>query len=281
MADTHELYSFFVNDVGHIRMTQAPDKEYVYHCTNNDRFNEVRREAMQGRSARVASDIGLHDTECSRQETQKRLSALGINPIYLPEFTTTKPNGPHVPILAPSPEVLKTRKRIIVVVNDAIQDLGILAYRQMQRELGLNGGSVVNFVKTLIMRSAAGEATGAAADKYENIYEDGFQLEDDSDTPALVVLNTGQLLYSHKFNKAMTIRSWSAMPRRSVAHDMIRIHDAENRVEGHHSPKEHIKSVFESVLFNPDRVAPDAELYVIAIEGGTDYLLTLLGEDCK
>jgi hypothetical protein len=250
-------------------MTQAPDKEYVFHSTNNERFNEVRREAMQGRSARVVSDIGLRDTECSRQETQKRLSALGINPIYLPEFTTTKP------------EVLKTRKRIIVVVNDAIQDLGILAYRQIQRELGLNGGSVVNFVKTLIMRSCAGEATSAAADKYENIYEDGFQLEDDSDTPALVVSNTGQLLYSHKYNKVMTMRSWSALPRRSVAHDMIRIHDIENRVEGHRNPKEHIKSVFENVICNSDRVSPDAEVYVIAIEGGTDYFLTLLGEDCK
>lgn len=182
-----------------------------------------------------------------------------------------------MPILAPSPEILKSRKRIIVVVNDAIQDLGILAYRQMQRELGLNGASAVNFVKTLILRSA----TGDVAEKYENIYEDGFQMGDDNDTPALVVLNTGQLLYSHKYNKALTMRSWCAMPRRSVAHDMIRIHDVENGVEGHRSPKEHVKSVFENVLCNPNRVAPDAEVYVIAIEGGTDYLLTLLGEDCK
>ncbi|RYF41242.1 MAG: hypothetical protein EOO38_20935, partial [Cytophagaceae bacterium] len=63
--------------------------------------------------------------ECSRQETDKRLLALGIGRIYLPGFTTTKPAGPHVPILAPSPDVLKIRKRIIVIVNDAIQDLGI------------------------------------------------------------------------------------------------------------------------------------------------------------
>jgi hypothetical protein len=40
--------SFFINGLGHIRMIEAPDKEYVFHSTNNERVNEVRREAMQG-----------------------------------------------------------------------------------------------------------------------------------------------------------------------------------------------------------------------------------------
>jgi hypothetical protein len=181
-----------------------------------------------------------------------------------------------VPILAPAPEILKTRKRIIVLINDAIQDLGILAYRQMQRELGLNGASMVNFVKELVRRSA----TGDAAEKYQNIFDDDFRLEGHNDTPALVVLNTAQLLYSHKHNKALTMRSWSAMPRKSIAHDMIRIHEEENRVPGHRSPQEHIKSVFDDVLCNPDRIAPDADMYLIAIEGGTENILKVLEGDC-
>jgi hypothetical protein len=207
---------------------------------------------------------------------EKRLSALGINRIYLPDFTTTKPNAPHVPILSPSPEILKTRKRIIVLVNDAIhQDIGILAYRQLQRELGLNGASVIDFVKELIKRSA----TGDTAEKYENIFDDGSKVEDENDTPALVVLNTAQLLYSHKYNKTMTMSSWSAMPRKSVAHAMIRIHE-ENRVPGHRNPKDHVKWVFDNVICNPDRVAPNAEVYVVAIEGGTEIILNILEEDC-
>jgi hypothetical protein len=40
--------SFFINNLGHIRMIEAPDKEYVFHCTNDERVNELRREAMQG-----------------------------------------------------------------------------------------------------------------------------------------------------------------------------------------------------------------------------------------
>jgi hypothetical protein len=179
--------------------------------------------------------------------------------------------------LAPSPEVLKTRKRVIVLVNDATQDLGILAYRQLQRELGINGGSVINFVKELIKRSA----TDNTAEQDEEIFKDGFKLEDASNTPALVVLNTGQLLYSHKYDQAMTLRSWSALPRKSITHDMIRIHEEENRVEGHRNPQEHVKTVFDEVICNPERVAADAEVYVIAIEDGTESILNVLKDDCK
>ncbi|KAH7067094.1 Arb2 domain-containing protein [Paraphoma chrysanthemicola] len=258
-ADLKAL-GFFVNSLGHIRMIEAPEKQYVFHSTNNERHNEVRREAMY---------------TCARQEMEKRLAALSINHIYLPGFTTTKPLSPHVPVLAPSPEVLKSRKRIIVVVNDAIQDLGILAYRQLQRELGINGGTAVNFVKEIVKRSN----TGDAAHKYNNIFDDGHGVKDDDDTPTLVVLNTGQLLYSHKYNQAMTLRSWSAMPRKSIAHDMVRVHQEENSIPGHRDAKEHIRSVFDSVLYNKDRVSPEAEIYVIAIEGGTDNLLKILDED--
>jgi hypothetical protein len=188
-----------------------------------------------------------------------------------------KPNGPHVPILAPSPEILKTRKRVIVLVNDAIQDLGILAYRQLQRELGINGGSVINFVKEIIKRSAIDNT----AEKDDAIFKDGFKLEDNSTTPALIVLNTGQLLYSHKYDQAMTLRSWSALPRKSITHNMIRIHEEENRVKGHRNPQEHVKTVFDEVVCNSERVAADAEVYVIAIEDGTESMLNVLANDCK
>jgi hypothetical protein len=165
---------------------------------------------------------------------------------------------------------------LIVLVNDTMQDLGILAYRQLQRELGINGGSVVNFVKEMIKCSA----TDNTAEKDATMFQDGFALQDQTTTPALVVLNTGQLLYSHKYDQAMTLRSWSAMPRKSIAHDMVRIHDGENRVPGHEDAKKHVKTVFDQVICNPDRVAADAEVYVIAIEDGTESILNLLTDDC-
>ena len=94
-------------------------------------------------------------------------------------------------------------------------------------------------------------------------------------------MNVGQLLYSHKYNRAMTTRSWYALPRKSIAHDQIRIHERENYVEGHRSAPEHIKTVFDQILCNPNHVAANAEIYVVAIEGGADSLLQVLKEDCK
>ncbi|KAF1838529.1 hypothetical protein BDW02DRAFT_623974 [Decorospora gaudefroyi] len=260
-ADLRQL-GFFVNNVGAIRMIDAPDKPYVFHATNNERVNEVRREAMQ---------------TCQRNETEKRLAYVGLNCIHLPKFAMTKPNGPHVPILAPAPEMLKMRKRVIVLVNDSSQDLGILAYRQLQRELGINGGSLVNFVKNIIKRSA----TENSAEQDEEIFHDQFKLHDENATPALVVLNTGQLLYSHKYDQAMTLRSWSAMPRKSITHDMVLIHEEENRVDGHRNPSEHVRTVFDQIICNPERVAADAEVYVIAIEDGTEHILDLLADDLR
>jgi hypothetical protein len=196
-----------------------------------------------------------------------RLSKLGINQLYFPDLTTTKPNGPHIPILAPPLDVLKRRKRFVVIINDALQDLGVLAYRQLQRELGLDGGSVVNFAKDL------GQVRGASGSHFD----EGAAHE----APGLIVMNTGQLLYSYKYNRAMTMRSWFALPRKSIAHDAIRIHDQENYVEGHRNATEHIKSVFDQLLCDPDRVAPEAEVYVVAIEGGAEKTLQLFKDDCK
>lgn len=217
---------------------------------------------------------------CSRAEVIERVSKLGIRQLYLPQFSTTKPNGPHIPILTPPLETLKARKRIIVVINDTVQDLGILAYRQLQRELGVNGGSVVNFAKEMIKRSAVTNDT-EKSDISTSIFHDGAGAMDDSEIPGLIVMNTGQLLYSHKYKRAMTIRSWYALPRKSIAHDHIRIHDQENYVEGHRTSTEHIKTVFDELLCNPDRIATEAEVYVIAIEGGVDNVLEVFRTDCK
>ena len=212
--------------------------------------------------------------ECFRVETAKRLAALGIHKVYLPDYSKTKPNGPHIPILAPSPEVLKTRTRIIVIINDQNQDLGILAYRQLQFEKGLIGGSVAGFVKDVIQRSTFNHDS-------EQSFEDGASICNEDQAPGIVVLNPGQLLYSHKHNKAMNLRSWSAMPRKSCMHEMIKIHEEENGIAGHRTPVEHIKSVLTEVIYNSDRVSDDAEIYFIAIESGAQHMVEALGEDCE
>ncbi|KAF3000730.1 hypothetical protein E8E13_003687 [Curvularia kusanoi] len=261
-ADLKEL-GFFINTQGQIRMIEAPEKAFVFNATNNERHNEMRNEAFH---------------TCSRAEVIERLSKVGIKQLYLPQLLSVKPNGPHIPILAPPMDVLRTRKRIIVIVNDSVQDLGILAYRQLQRELGINGGSVVNFAKEMINHSAIRDIKTRPGTVYSS-FDDGVGVEDSEQIPGLIVLNTGQRLYSHKQNRSMTTRSWRALPRLSIAHDSIRIDEKENHVDGHRTPSEHIKSVFDNLLCNAEYVNPNTEIYVIAIEGGANDLVDVLKED--
>ncbi|KAF2265388.1 hypothetical protein CC78DRAFT_200559 [Lojkania enalia] len=254
-ADLKKL-GYFINTDGHIRMIDYPDKDFLYHFSNNDRHNEVHREAMQ---------------ICQRQEVMKRLSALGIEKLYLPQLSYGKPDEPHVPILAPPAHILRSRNRVIVIINDNQQDLGILAYRQLQRELGLNGGSIVDFTKELITRSNPSLSA--------TLSKDGAGLEDkEADTPGLIVMNTGQLLFSYKFHTALSTRSWGALPRKSICHSSLIMHE-ENRVKGNECPKLHIKYVWEHVVCNPEFVDPDAQVYVIAIENGAGLFLKLLNRD--
>ena len=297
------------------------------------------------------------------------MAALGIPLFYLPRLTAVKPeSSPHIPILATPADILKTRKRVIVLINDNTQDLGILAYRVLSKELGIDGGSVVNFTKEIIRRSIRltnalrldrsgslssddqssitnpelhieakknlsrhefegeykkqhysmsahddeelteetrksikiAKELAEIEDKkryYSKSTHDGEELTEetrksikiakelaeieDKNAPGLIILNPGQTYYSHRFNEAMTIVAWQAQPRKSLLHDPIKIDKDENTVEGNRNSAEHVKFVFENVINNPRFVAPDAEIYVIAIESGVADVVKLLNEKCK
>ena len=173
--------------------------------------------------------------------------------------------------------MLRTRKRVFVLVNGTIQDIGILAYRELQRERGINGGTILDFVKNIIRRSRPDMSPSevVALSKDEAAVED-------SHTPGFIIVNNGQLLYSHKHHQAMTLRSWQAMPRKSLAHDSIVTDPVENRIPGNRSPHEHMQFVFQHILSNPTYISPDAEVYVVGIEDGAEgLLLGVLDRDCE
>ncbi|KAF2197683.1 hypothetical protein GQ43DRAFT_458355 [Delitschia confertaspora ATCC 74209] len=259
-TDLKEL-GYFINATGQIRKIAHPDEDFQFHLTNDERHNELHREAMQ---------------IFQRREIQARLAKLGIVPLYIPQLSTTKPiRQPHIPILAPPASMLKTRQRIILVVNDSMQDLGILAYRQLQRELGLNGGSVINFTKEIVKRSSPLLECWSRDDTFDL----GEFTNVPQGAPGLIVTNTGQRFYSHRHNQAVSMRSWSAMPRKSLCHEAHRMHQIENTVEGNREPQEHVKYVLDHVITNRDFVSADAEVYVIGIEDGGQYLLEILDAD--
>ncbi|KAF2803029.1 uncharacterized protein BDZ99DRAFT_454313 [Mytilinidion resinicola] len=259
-ANLKEL-GYFVTDEGFIKLIEDPRLNFNFYHTTDPRHNEVHREAMH---------------IVTRAEIYSRLEALGIYRYYLPGFSKEPPPSseyqPHLPILATEADILKTRKRVIVIVNDSRQDLGILAYRLLHRSEGLDGGSVAKLVKEMVKRSTD-EHTNKAA---QLLAQPGDV--HDGGPPGIIVLNTGQQYFSYKRNEAMTITSWQALQQKTRIHGDISIADA-NKVPGNETPRDHIMYVFKHIIGRKEYVHPDAELYVVGIESGAKDLLMLMNRN--
>ena len=239
--------------------------EFFY--TDNERANEVRREAFHA---------------AIKNEMLSELKKLGIKEVFVTKGACkeNKPSKPHVTILATEPTVLKTMKNVVVFTNEHKQDLGVLAYRTLAREGGLDAGSVLGLAKKLngtpttldngITAEDIQSLKTAVADmKLEGTCEsnDGF---------GLIVLNPGELLYSHKLKKAMSQSAWLGRKRASAIAPPFEIRDA-NYVKGHENPESHIRTMLGE--FIPGLVAKDARLYVIGLSDGGESVLKYMNDN--
>lgn len=244
------------------------------------------------------------------------MTALGIPPVYLPQLTSEKPQGePSVPILVTNKEELRKKKRIVVVINDDFQDLGLWAYRIVSKDHGVEAGSVVSLAKTMQTNQfatlAAGDDAAPKLDADEEKHDlkeslitkpsagtgpDSpltsktpvtstddvpFTVPENWQTPGLVVLNPGQLFYSHRLDKAMTKQSWDSQPRKSGIHPIPRIDPVFNKIQGNRTVDEHVKTSFDKILNDSEWVAPDANIYLVGIGNGGDAMLRVLSKECK
>lgn len=202
--------------------------------------------------------------ECIRREVSARLTRLNIPKLYIPSLTSTPPPQPqtHLPIHSTPPELLRTKKRVIVLVNRSHEDLAILSYRVLSKSGGINAGSAIDLVTSIQSR-----ATALAA-------ATGRDVEDA--TPGIVILNPGQTYFSHKQNRALTQTSWMALPRQSAVHPPVQAHETHNRVTGNTTLPEHVAWVFEHLLDNADFVDPQADLYIIGLCEGADTVVQYL-----
>jgi hypothetical protein len=173
----------------------------------------------------------------------------GVPALYLPQLTTAKPDEPSVPILTTRQEDLRTKKDVVVIVNDHMQDLGVWAYRRIC-DSGFDAGSCTGTIRALKLRHHSADSE-----------------------PGLVILNPGQYYYSHKEKRALTHGSWEALPRKSLFHPTLKADATHNLVPGSRNRHEHIATVFEKVMHNEAFVSKDANLYIIGIcEGGNSVL---------
>lgn len=182
-----------------------------------------------------------------------RLRDLGLITLCLP--LTSGPKKPHVPVLVS--KNLASASRIILVFGEPVQDLGIWAYRTISTE-SINAGSAVDFVKAILQSNQDAESfceTQSKATKKGDI--------------AVVLANTGQLIWHCGLGKAMTIVTQLALPRQSAV-DPPLAETRRNKIPENRNWQEHVNSVFEGILAARGRlVRRDAKIEIIgASEGG-------------
>ena len=155
----------------------------------------------------------------------------------------TSPSDPHVPIL--TSDNLSTAKRIVIYFGEALQDLGVFAYRTMGQE-NHEVGSVLGFVH-------AAQAS--------------------EDSPGIVIANMGQLIWYRRGGRAVTQQTWNALPRKTAVSGPMRINNTKNRVPGNEDMAAHVQSIFEAV----GRLArKDAMIDVVALSDGAWKVLEFL-----
>jgi hypothetical protein len=168
-----------------------------------------------------------------------------------PEESKAPAPDPHVPILVS--KNLSGAARIVVVFGEPVQDLGIWAYRSVGQD-GVNFGSAVNFTKHVLSES-----------------------EDKTDT-ALVIANTGQLLWHCASSRAVTQRTWEAADRPAGPWGQA-TRSWRNKIPGNKDLNEHIQYVFENVIW--PRLDKKSRVDVIGLSEGGQGALEYLQKRCK
>ncbi|KAI9373278.1 Arb2 domain-containing protein [Aspergillus egyptiacus] len=230
---------YFVNDKDQIRKISDPEQEFQFKINRNPRWNELQREAMN---------------ECIRKIVISRLRDLGLVTLRLP--LAAGPKKPHVPIMVS--RNLSTASRIIVVFGEPVQDLGVWAYRTVGSE-SINAGSAVDFARA-ILKPNERDCTDGRSTKLQPSRTGGV---------ALVLANTGQLIFHCGSGRAMTLASWSSLPKASAV-DPDPVMTYRNKIPGSGNWQEHVNSVFDSILSARGRlVRNDAKIDIIGLaEGG-------------
>ncbi|KAL4920952.1 Arb2 domain-containing protein [Aspergillus aurantiobrunneus] len=255
---------YCINDKDQIRKISDPTQEFQYKINKNDRWNEVQRAAMNGkyfRGYRIAlllkKTIFRWVSECIREIVLSRLRDLGLVTLRLP--LVSGPTKPHVPVMVS--RNLSSASRIIIVFGEPVQDLGIWAYRTVGSE-GINAGSAVDFVKAILNASQNVNIDST------NEFSAKAQFSQKGEV-AVVLANTGQLVWHCGLGRAMTINSRLALPRPSAV-DPPLAETNRNKIPGNSNWQEHVNSVFDGIFATRGQlIRKDAKIDVIGLaEGG-------------
>jgi hypothetical protein len=203
-------------------------------------------------------------TEAIRNIVHSRLADAGLKTLRLPFRDSTPPRDSfpseaHVPVLV-SPNLVQA-PRVIVVFGEPVQDLGIWSYRTSLQD-GINIGSAVNFTKAVLGESKGELPTNRA--------------EERTDT-ALILANTGQLLWHCGNTRAITTQSWLANSRPSGTSDQAGM-SHRNMIPWNGNWQEHIKYIFQALW---RYMGPSTRIDVIGMSEGGLGAINYLMENCE
>lgn len=204
-------------------------------------------------------------TEAVRGIVLPRLEDAGLKTLRLPLRDGNPPRDSfpteaHVPILI-SPNLSKA-PRIIVVFGEPIQDLGIWSHWTINED-GINIGSAVDFTKAVL-----GEGKG-------KVTTDGSGNRTDV---ALILANTGQLLWHCATSRAITTSTWLANPRPAGNYDQAKM-SYRSMIPGNKDWREHVAYVFEKVLWKS--LGPSTRVDMIGMSEGGLGAINYLTEHCR
>ncbi|KAJ5095618.1 Arb2 domain-containing protein [Penicillium alfredii] len=175
--------------------------------------------------------------ECIRKIVFERITAAGLGVLRLP--LGAMQNDAHVPILVS--DNLHKASRFVVYFGEPNQDLGIWSNRAIGSD-GIQVGCMVEFAQAVLGEDR--HPTGTA----------------------LILANSGQLVWYCAGGKAMTQESWLAL-NLSSAVDSLPSQTNRNKILGNLNAFQHVQYIFEWIL--SPRLRQGTTVDVIAMsEGG-------------
>ncbi|KAJ6446898.1 mitochondrial import receptor subunit or translocase domain-containing protein [Purpureocillium lavendulum] len=225
---------YFINRDDEIRSIENPDCYFKFFIDRNPRVCARQRFAFN---------------QAMEDEIHARLEKQGLQKVLLPLGATA--TEPHVPIFVS--DGLESKSRIVLILGEPSQDLGVMAGRVANGPGGIDQGSMVSVVRKL--QEHVSSAT-------------------DPSPPGVIIANPGQLYWWPEGRRSLTVTASDSVPLPSLVHTGRRHVPELNDIPGNESRSSHIRYVWDKVLLAKSN--PEAKISVIAIgetcETVTQYL---------
>jgi hypothetical protein len=152
---------------------------------------------------------------------------------------------------------LSAATRVVLLVGEPCQSLGVLAHRVIGGRGGITRGSVLGLIQGL--KTQQSSATDPAP-------------------PGVVLANTGKLWWWPEGRRGLTPIERHQVPMSSAVHYGWRHDPKVNEVPGNRSLTEHVRGVFETVVMG-NMLRKEAKVDVIAVGDAADVVEAYLDDD--